>query len=406
MNHVAFVLPGLDRLGGAEKQVLLLANGLSQRKWRVSMLALSGSLTAAASELSAAGISFSSVGMHHGLADPHGWLRYQLWIRRQRPDIVHSHLPHAAWLTRWSRLLAPAHIQLDTIHTASIGTHGRQIGYRRSRWLPDLTTAVSGCVLDAYRAAGLVRPTHAVVMPNGVDVETWKADAAERAAMRESLGIRDSFLWLSAGRLEPVKNYGSLLRAFAHLPASARLAIAGTGSQENELRILASALGIETRVRFLGFVPDLLPWTQAADAAVLSSNWEGLPMALLEAAACELPCVATAVAGSREIVVDQDSGFLIPPGNTDALSIAMAKLMHLPISMRKAMGCRARAHIIRHYSLESVLDRWEAIYRDLLRKHANEPAASIAAPPRATRWPTPPSSADEAQHTRSPIQDQ
>jgi len=104
MSHAAMMIPGLDRVGGAEQQAISLAKGLRQRGWRVSVVALSGTGGAAATELEDAGVRFLSLEMRKGLADPRGWLRFQRWLWREQPDVLHAHLPHAAWLARW---LAP-----------------------------------------------------------------------------------------------------------------------------------------------------------------------------------------------------------------------------------------------------------------------------------------------------------
>ncbi len=101
-----------------------------------------------------------------------------------------------------------------------------------------------------------------------------------------------------------------MLNAFAGLPGAARLVVAGGGPQEAALHRLAESLGIAPRVRLLAFEPNVRRWMQAADGFVLSSLWEGLPVSLLEAGACGLPCVATAVAGSQEVVMDGATGYL------------------------------------------------------------------------------------------------
>ena len=106
MRRIALVLPGLDRIGGAERQVMLVAKGLNRRGWHVSVVALSGNGGEAAAELSSAGIQFLSLEMRKGLADPRGWIRFHRWLRREKPDVIHAHLPHAAWLVRWDS--APA----------------------------------------------------------------------------------------------------------------------------------------------------------------------------------------------------------------------------------------------------------------------------------------------------------
>jgi glycosyltransferase involved in cell wall biosynthesis len=207
------------------------------------------------------------------------------------------------------------------------------------------------------------------VLPNGVDIEVWRPDGARREAMQRELGLEGEFLWFAAGRLEPVKDYPTLLRAMAEVSESARLVVAGGGPLDHELRRLSKELGLEDRVRFLGFEPEVRRWMQAADGLVLSSRWEGLPMALLEAAACVLPAVATDVPGTREAVVDGQTGLLAAPGNATALAGAMTRMMQLSDKERGAMGERARQRVVEQFSLEAVLDRWEALYRDLLSRN-------------------------------------
>lgn len=369
MNHVALIIPTIDRIGGAERQVLLLATGLARRGWKVTIVALSGSGGWAAHEICAAGAEFISLEMRKGLADPRGWIRFHRWLRRARPDVVHAHLPHAAWMMRWSRLAMPLRVALDTIHTSATGTRGRKVGYRRSNWLPDRVTAVSESVANAYLSERMVSERTLTVLPNGVDVEKWKPDAVLRAAIRRKLGLENEFLWLAAGRLEPVKDYPLLLRAFVGIPASAHLVIAGSGPLEADLRSLAQQLGLEKRVRFLGFEPDVRRWMQAADGFVLSSRWEGLPMGLLEASACALPIVATNVPGSWEVVVHGYSGLLSGAGDVPALAAAMTRLMQTPSTVRRAMGAHAQQMMIERFDLERILERWEALYKTLLMRN-------------------------------------
>jgi glycosyltransferase involved in cell wall biosynthesis len=369
VSHVVLVIPGLDRIGGAERQVILLAKGLHQRGWRVSLVALSGTGSDSAIDLTASGIAFISLEMRKGLADPRGWLRFNRWLRRESPDVVHAHLPHAAWLTRWSRLFAPIRAVVDTVHSSSTGTLGRRLGYRYSGWLGDRVTAVSHAAANTHQSAGMVNESKLTVLPNGVDIDAWGPDAAIRSSTRSELGLDQEFIWLTAGRLEAVKDYPTLLRAMVTVPEPARLLIAGSGPLQSELIGLSAHLGLQSRVRFLGFQPDIRHWMQAADGFVLSSRWEGLPMALLEAAACGVPAVATRVPGTPEVVVDGQTGWLVPAGDPIALGESMTQMMRTPPDARRAMSERARQFAIERFSLRVVLDQWEALYTDLLRQN-------------------------------------
>jgi glycosyltransferase involved in cell wall biosynthesis len=372
MSHAAMMIPGLDRLGGAEQQAILLAKGLRRRGWRVSMVALSGSGGDAAAELEDAGVQFLSLQMRKGLADPRGWIRFQRWLWREQPDVLHAHLPHAAWLARWSRLAAPVPLVVDTLHSSSTGTLGRHFGYACSHLLTDHVTAVSEATAASHLAAGMVSESKLSVVWNGIDVDRWQPDARARCEAREELGVKDDFLWLAVGRLEAVKDYPSLLRAMTRTPEQARLLVLGAGPQEGRLTELAEWLGLKQRVRFAGFEPNVVRWMRAADGFVLSSRYEGLPMVLLEAGACGVPVVATDVLGTREVVVDGETGWLAPAGDAQELAKTMMKLMHMPPDARHAMGERARRHVARNFSLDAVLDRWERLYAELLeRKNAN-----------------------------------
>jgi glycosyltransferase involved in cell wall biosynthesis len=391
--HLAMVIPTLDRIAGAERQVMLLAAAMRRRGWRVTVVALSGKGGSAADELRDAGVHFLSLGMRKGLADPRGWTRFIGFLRRQKPDVVHAHLPHAAWLARWSRLFAPVPVVVDTLHSSSTGGVGRHLGYRLSRGLPDRVTAVSHSVAESHRAIRMVSKETMTILPNGVDVDRWRPDANVRAAVRRELGLQDEFLWLAVGRLDTVKDYPTLLKAMSAVPPPARLVIAGRGPLLHNLARLSSGLGLSERVKFLGFESGVRRWLQAADGFVLASRWEGLPMALLEAGACGLPSVATDVPGSREVILDGESGTLVPPLDASALAWAMTAMMRSPAEARRLMGARARRRVVEQFSLGAIIDRWEDLYGGLLSGKSRQTALS--------RTPVPSSPCASASDPRS-----
>ena len=208
--------------------------------------------------------------------------------------------------------------------------------------------------------AGLASPAASSVLHNAIHVPANPPTHAPATG---------AFHWLAVGRLVPLKDYPTRLRAFAQLPTTAHLTIAGSGPELATLQQLADQLNLTPRVHFLGFVPDLEPHFLAAHACVLSSLWEGLPLAPLEAAAHALPIVATNAPGTAETLLPNRTGFLAPVGNPDALAAAMRRLMDLPEPDRLAMGRAAHAFALQHFALPLILDQWQSLYASLLTAH-------------------------------------
>ena len=369
---ILYLITGLN-LGGAEMQLVHIATRLEARSWNVRVVSLIPSWSSACAEyLEAAGIPVVSLNIRRKLPDPRPFLHLAQLIRTWRPHVVHSHMVHANLLARLVRPLAPIPVLVCTAHNINEGGRLREILYRLTDPLCDLTTQVSRAGLERYVRVGAV-PAHKIrLIPNGVDTVRFRPDREARDNVRGALGLQDSFVWLAVGRFERAKDYPNMLRAFAGVVArrpEARLIIAGQGTLQREAEQLVAELRIADRVHFLGVRKDISALMNAADAYVMSSAWEGTPMVLLEAGATGLPIVATAVGGNGEVVVDGQTGFLVPPGDSEALMQAMLRLMDLSSEERARMGLAGRAHVDANYSLERVVDQWEKLYTEvLLRK--------------------------------------
>ena len=361
--------------GGAEAQVVRCAKRLGARGWEVRIVTLLRP-QAYVDELASVGILVDWLGVHRKFPDPRPLARLVHQIHSWRPQIVHSHMVHANILARVARIFAPVPVLISTAH--SIDERGRRGSgrlrtflYRITDPLCDLTTQVSQAGLERYVRIGAA-PQHKIrYIPNGVDTERFRPNFEVRVKLRKELGLGEAFVWLAVGRFDPPKDYPTMLHAFslvAQRYPNARLLIAGDGPLKPSMTVLAQELGIDERVTFLGIRRDVPELMNAADAYVMSSAWEGMPMVLLEAHASGLPIVATDVGGNREVVLPEKTGFLVPPKNPEALAEAMLKLMDLPEEERRRMGEAARQHIEANFSLDRVVDQWEALYRELLAK--------------------------------------
>jgi glycosyltransferase involved in cell wall biosynthesis len=183
------------------------------------------------------------------------------------------------------------------------------------------------------------------------------------------------------GRLQPPKNYPRRLAAFRAVRRSFPddvLLIAGQGELGEQLAADIAAQGDGDAIRLLGRRSDVRALLSAADALVLSSDYEGLPLVLLEAACAHLPVVATRVGGNAEVVVDGETG-LITAADLDALVEGMIRMRRMPPAERRAMGERGCRRVEEVYSLDVVSATWDAIYRGAPRPSEDREPSSHSA---------------------------
>jgi glycosyltransferase involved in cell wall biosynthesis len=209
------------------------------------------------------------------------------------------------------------------------------------------------------------------VIRNGVDVERAPYGPEARAAARRRLGVADEELLVGCvASLYPKKDHRSLIEAFARLePARlrAQLVMVGSGPLEADLRARAAQLGLANRVMFVGSVPDPPALLPGFDVFALSSRYEGLPNALLEAMAAGLPAVATDVGGVAEVLEDGVSGLLAPAGDVPALAAALDRLLQ-DGQLRLEMGRRAR-ELAGRFDIREVTRRTSEVYERVLVSH-------------------------------------
>jgi glycosyltransferase involved in cell wall biosynthesis len=376
-------------MGGADSQLLSAARVMVARGHEVVIVSLTP-LGPMGLQARALGIRTESLEMPRGVPDPRGLFQLARITRDWRPDVVHSHMVHANLLARVLRLVAPVPALVSTIHNIYEGGRLRMAGYRFTNGLVDHMTIVSQAAADRFVGEKIVPARLLTVVPNGVDTVSIRGvPASEGEALRRGLGLEGRFAWLAVGRFEVAKDYPNMLRAFALVRQrhpEAVLLLVGRGSLQPETEALARELGLGDAVRFLGVREDVPVVMRAADGYVMSSAWEGMPMVLLEAGAAGLPIVATRVGGNHEVVLDQQSGYLVPARDPEALASAMVRLAELPAERRRAMGKRGQEHIERNYGLERVAERWEEIYREVL---ARKGAAAGAGRPGVERTARP-----------------
>lgn len=297
--------------------------------------------------------------------------------RAFRPHIVHTHTAKAGFIGRQAALaLRPRPAIVHTYHghvlEGYFGPAKTRLYLELERALArasDRLLGVSQATVDDLVRLGVAPRERFRVLPLGLDLQPLaKADPALRASSRSELGIGgDEVLSIFVGRIVPIKRLDVLLSAVAQARASdprIRLALVGDGEERPGLERQAAELGIERDVRFLGYRRELGPLFAAADLAVLSSDNEGTPVSLIEAAAAGLPAVATDAGGVRE-VVGEETGIVVP--REDAAALAEGVLLMAGDAGRRARcGRVARARALERYGAERLLSDVDALYRELV----------------------------------------
>ncbi|MCC7104105.1 MAG: glycosyltransferase [Chloroflexi bacterium] len=341
-------------LGGAEELLLGIVTHLPRDRFDVVV----GCLTRegiVAREMRAAGVRVEVIPGRFGPRDPSAFLRLLRFIRSERPRIVHTCLRTAGLYGRLAAWLS----RTPVIYHAEQNVYAERAARHRwlERWLAAHTTRIVACcqaVADHYASSVGPGPGRLCVLLNAVDF-THAEPMSDRQAARELLGFKPNELVLGTlGRLERQKGLDVLLEAVAMLApsrASLRLFVAGQGCLTNELKKQAEALGIADRVRFLGVRRDRDVLFGAMDVFVLPSRWEGLSLALAEAAGAGLPIVATRVGGNEEVVEDGKTALLVPPEDAEALADAIASLSD-DAALRARLARGARSDARSRYAIE------------------------------------------------------
>ena len=363
--RILYILTSLG-IGGAERQVLGLAQRMADRGHAVALL----TLLPGRSEEWEATLPVFRLDMRKSPGTLlRGLVKGRRYLSEFGPELIHSHTFPANMVARVLNLLGPPTPLVSTIHNVYEGSWLRMWAYRLTDPLSRRTTAVSTAAAERFVKLKAVPRRKCSVLTNGIDTNEFVSDPVRRTDARAAMGAESRFIWLAAGRIAPAKDYPCLLRAFSGLLSfspDACLWIAGEtiDSESIAIQTLSSQLNLGKSVRWLGLRRDMSSLLDAADAFVLSSAWEGMPLVVGEAMAMEKPVVATDVGGVRELV--GEAGIIVPPSDPDALARAMLEVMMAEPAARDFLGSSARERIETRFSIEAKADEWERFYREVL----------------------------------------
>jgi|CXWL01.1.fsa_nt_gi glycosyltransferase involved in cell wall biosynthesis len=365
-------------LGGAQQNTLHTASRLNPKRFDVVLACGRGGILDAEA-LAAPGLRTVFVdSLRREISPFHDFLallEIAKLLIAEKPALLHTHSSKAGILGRLAAALAGVPVVVHTYH--GFGFHDRQSSVVRSLYvalerlcarLTDALIFVSRANIDYAVAHGLVKTQDAVLIRSGVALARLPA-IVDAAKLKTSAGIgMHKQLVVSVGNLKPQKNAADFVAAAASVVAElpeARFVFIGDGPQKTALQARVFTLGLEGKVLFLGWRRDTAQWLAAADIFVMTSLWEGLPRALVEAMKSGLPSVCYATDGVVDLLKDGENGFLIRPGDHAALAAQVKRLLK-DEPLRRKLGTAASASIGPEFDIDEMVRAQETLYERLL----------------------------------------
>jgi len=319
-----------------------------------------------------------------------GWLQSELEKRGFETVVLRQHgVLDLAWLFRIVRLVTERRVNLIHAHEFAMNAYGTLVSvltntplvatvhgknYYAERWRRRLAyrwvakravvVAVSNDLKHFLRNHVGLADNEVVTLHNGIDSKAFPESDRAGATVRRELGLGDRSVIGTIGNLYPVKGHRYFLEAAALVTKTipnAAFVIAGRGDLLSDLQHTAQMLGIDRQVLFLGHRQDIAALLQAMDVFVLPSLSEGLPLALLEAMSARKPVVGTAVGGVPEVIVDGETGLIVPPKDAPALAHKIVFLLTHPDEAMR-LGRLARLRVEEQFSVSSMVRGYEDLY--------------------------------------------
>ena len=373
-KRIMFVLPKTTEFGGLERHLLDLLRRLREPELHPSILCFDQDVISAHMDRDLR--TRVVVKCEKEPVSLRDWIRA---IREAHPNItvfIYSWIEAFPWQAHLAAFLAGvgrrfslhqliAHPPPPPVRGRSprnvlrrlIGKSARYVlGIRASGYLCHKTICVSNAVRDVLVDGYKFPARKTVTVHNGISTSRFLPSQTCGAAVRARLGVGpEDFLLVCAARLADAKGVDILVEAVSRVVRqgiSCKCIIVGDGPLKEKLVQRVNALGVANYVLFEGFQDDVRPYLQAGSAFILTSHLEGLPLSILEAMACGLPCIVTKVGGNAEAVKDQVTGLVIPPGSVDEAENAIVYLATHPLECA-GMASKTRDMVIREFDIEN-----------------------------------------------------
>jgi glycosyltransferase involved in cell wall biosynthesis len=374
--HILHIITDLS-IGGAEIMLYKLLSRMDKGVFSNQVVSLT-SMEAMADRIEALGVDVQALDMRRGVPDPRAILKLKDLIQQIRPDIIQTWMYHSDLMGGFAARLVGSmpviwnirHSNLDPRENKKTTLWTAKACAFFSKRIPDRIVCCSEVSRRVHARIGY-NQDRMLVVPNGFDLDAFQPDKDAGESVRRELGFdRDALLIGMVARFNPQKDHHNLVQAAGILKdqgIDCHFVLCGNGIDQDNTQLTGwiRNSGLEDRFFLLGLRDDISRITAGLDIAVLSSaHGEGFPNVLGEAMACEVPCVATDVGDSAEIIAD--TGVVVPPGDSEALGHALKKMMELGPDGREKLGKKARQRVGDRFELAGVAKRYEDIYREVL----------------------------------------
>jgi len=368
---------------GVEEHIVQLLRGLDRRYFRL-YLACTPELSELFGSDLPQDVALCPLSLDK-LTDLSGAFTLVRVLRKHRVQILHSHMFRASLFASPLAWIGGVPVIVETAHGREAWRKGWKSYFLIDRFAAkfvDRTIAVSHGVANYLVQQKRLAEEKISVIPTAAALPSIGPDDRSRVERKRLLGASEADpLLLLVGRLEPQKGHRVLIDAMPSVLKEfprAQLVLLGDGSLRPQLEQLVAHRALSENIRFVGYQRDVRPWFAAADVSVLPSFYEGLPMTVLESLAAGCPVVATAVDGTPEIVVDGETGLLVPPGDSERLAEAIGRMLRdRQFALNTARA--GREFVFETFSVEKLISRTQDFYLNVWDRYLMLKAKRVTA---------------------------
>jgi glycosyltransferase involved in cell wall biosynthesis len=302
--------------------------------------------------------------------DPGLWLRLAKALRQAKPNLVHTHLIHADLYGILAAHLAGVPFTVSSRHNDDKFRRKLPIrlALRALWWQTNAGIAISEAIRQFSIEVEGANPDHIHTIHYGLDPQTVQAPAGARAELCELLRLSaDAMIVGSVCRLIEQKGLIYAIRGFAKIVVQvpeAHYVLVGDGLLRPELEAEVEALGMSKKIHFLGWRDDARSIMSALDVLLAPSLWEGFGLVFLEAMALSVPIISTRASAIPEVIIDGETGWLVPPQDADAVAAALLDALTHPAELRER-GARGYARLESDFTPQKMVERTLDVYRSL-----------------------------------------